>query len=275
MEVYLEFYSLAYTHTCWWMGTLTLSDYPSPSSHHRPLMRTHITSYCTCVSNYFLFIGEFLMLFSLVLQSTLNELEPVHGEERTYFCNVCNKSFSRKYIMKKHQCVHSGERPFCFDVGNKSFSQKHTLKIHQRIHSGVWPFCSHVCKKSFSQKAHLKDHQRIHSGERPFCSDVCNKAFSHKNTLKTHQRIHSGVRPLAVICVIIHSVIGAIYRDIIAYILEASLSCDVMHTLWFVAVIGPCTVTVFFKTILNNWIIILYWTDYWTFNYNHFDFTRL
>jgi KRAB domain-containing zinc finger protein len=80
------------------------------------------------------------MLFPLVYQSTLNELGFVRGEERTYSCDVCNKSFRRTYDLKRHRLIHSGENPFCFNVCNKSFRQDY-MKCHQRIHSEERPYC--------------------------------------------------------------------------------------------------------------------------------------
>jgi uncharacterized Zn-finger protein len=139
------------------------------------------------------------MLFHLVLQDTLNELQPVRGEEGTYICDVCKKAYRRKYILKKYQCVHSGKRPFCCYVCNKSFSQKHTLMIHQRIHSGERPFCF-VCNKSFSHEPTLVVHQRIRSGVRPFCYDVSNKSLSDLRNMKSRRHIHMGRRSL-LLCV--------------------------------------------------------------------------
>jgi KRAB domain-containing zinc finger protein len=48
---------------------------------------------------------------------------------------VCNKTFSEKSVMKKHQLIHSGQRPYACDVCNKTFTQKSNMKTHQLIHS--------------------------------------------------------------------------------------------------------------------------------------------
>jgi hypothetical protein len=64
----------------------------------------------------------------------LNELESVHGEERTFSSDVCNKSFSLKVNLKNHQCIHSGEKQVCYDVCNKSFRHRNNMKCHCHIH---------------------------------------------------------------------------------------------------------------------------------------------
>jgi uncharacterized Zn-finger protein len=95
--------------------------------------------------------------------------------------------------LKTHQHIHSGEHPYLCDVCNRSFSTKSILKIPQSTHSGQRPYLCDVCDKSFSWKSELKTHQHIHSGEHPYLCDVCSKSFSRKSYLKTHQHVHSKV----------------------------------------------------------------------------------
>ncbi|XP_033609211.1 zinc finger protein 436-like isoform X2 [Cryptotermes secundus] len=125
-------------------------------------------------------------------EGNLNELQPVHGEDRQYSCDDCGESFSQQVILRAHQCMHSAEQLFCCDVCKESFSLQSHLKKHQRIHSREKPFCCDVCKKSFGYMSHQKRHQHIHSGAKPFCCDVCNKSFSRRSHQKRHQHIHSG-----------------------------------------------------------------------------------
>ncbi|XP_023709223.1 zinc finger protein 333-like [Cryptotermes secundus] len=112
-------------------------------------------------------------------------------EKRSFYCDVCSKSFKKYSVLRIHQRTHSGERPFCCEVCNTTFKQYSHLKTHLRIHSEERPFYCNVCNKSFKHHSSLKIHKRIHSGERPFCCDICNKSFNVHSNLKRHERIHS------------------------------------------------------------------------------------
>ncbi|XP_023715190.1 zinc finger protein 467-like isoform X2 [Cryptotermes secundus] len=124
-------------------------------------------------------------------ESTLNELQPVHGEEQPYSCDEHSESFSQQFNLRIHQHIHRGEQTFGCSVCKKSFSRRDYLNRHQRIHSGERPFICNVCNKSFHDQSNMKKHQRIHSGERPFICDFCNKSFSLKQYLMNHQSLHS------------------------------------------------------------------------------------
>ncbi|PNF16227.1 hypothetical protein B7P43_G15296 [Cryptotermes secundus] len=130
-------------------------------------------------------------------ESTLNEPQDVHGQDRPFSCDVCKKSFRQQSHLKEHKRIHTGERPFSCNICNKSFNQQNHLKKHHRTHSGERPFSCSVCNKSFSQQDHLKTHQGIHRGERPFFCMVCNKSFTRQSDLKRHESIHSGYRPFS------------------------------------------------------------------------------
>jgi KRAB domain-containing zinc finger protein len=89
------------------------------------------------------------MLFTLIFQSTLNELQPVHGEEQRYSCGECGDSFSQEQILVAHQRLHNLEQPFCCSICNESFSRKSYLKIHMHIHTGSGRFAV-MCVISYS-----------------------------------------------------------------------------------------------------------------------------
>ena len=115
--------------------------------------------------------------------------------KKTFECEVCGKSFARKYNFTRHKQIHTGKKPIEFAVCRKSFCRRSNLTDHQRIHTGEKPFKCEVCGKTFVTRSNLKVHQQIHTGEKPFECAVCGKSFTWRSNVKKHQWIHTGEKP--------------------------------------------------------------------------------
>lgn len=104
-----------------------------------------------------------------------------------YVCSVCEKTFKRRKILRRHERFHTGEKPYSCSVCLKTFALRKSLRRHMRFHTGERPHtCTH-CSKSFRLRDNLKAHLRFHTGEKPFRCTACGKMFRILRNLEKHQ----------------------------------------------------------------------------------------
>ncbi|XP_052869213.1 zinc finger protein ZFP2 [Anopheles cruzii] len=130
---------------------------------------------------------------SISLPSSPQQLS--HDHPKQWECDVCRKSFTTKYFLKKHNRLHTGEMPYTCAICNKSFTFQQSYHKHLLYHSDEKPHACAVCGRAFKELSTLHNHERIHSGEKPFACETCGKCFRQRVSYLVHRRIHTGLMP--------------------------------------------------------------------------------
>jgi uncharacterized Zn-finger protein len=118
-----------------------------------------------------------------------------------YWCDLCDKAFSKSWGLVTHTRTHTNERPYSctFEGCDKAFSKSWSLVTHTRTHTNERPYsctfegCDYTCAASGT----LVTHTRTHTKERPYvCTfEGCDYSCSRSGNLVNHTRTHTNERP--------------------------------------------------------------------------------
>lgn len=66
-----------------------------------------------------------------------NDPKGARTDQSSYRCEICGKSFRRKFNRDVHRRVHTGEKPYECQSCFKRFGTKSNLKAHMIVHLDV------------------------------------------------------------------------------------------------------------------------------------------
>ncbi|KAF9421000.1 hypothetical protein HW555_002983 [Spodoptera exigua] len=127
-----------------------------------------------------------------ISKSTLDLHMTTHTKDRPYPCTECDKKFSTNQRMLLHRRqVHDKEKSHLCQLCSKSFFKKYHLQVHLRSHSKEKPYSCPECGKCFSTTTTLNSHREIHKEEKAFNCTLCDMSFKKRNYLNAHMISHT------------------------------------------------------------------------------------
>lgn len=113
------------------------------------------------------------------------------GDEKTYFCELCGKSYPNKKKLKTHTSnVHKINYNRMCHLCGKTVRGDKALERHQLQHAGIKPMVKcHVCNAELSTKGILKAHMiALHPEDTnvKYDCEICGKKSPSQRALKNH-----------------------------------------------------------------------------------------
>ncbi|XP_014230009.2 zinc finger protein 184-like [Trichogramma pretiosum] len=123
--------------------------------------------------------------------TTTNNSNSRSAQDKPYPCDLCDKSYTRKYDRTQHMRECTGKGPYPCDLCNKSYTRKHDRNRHRLTHNGKKPYTCDLCNESYADNRNLKRHMRTHTENKLYTCKLCDKSFARKYNHTLHMLTHT------------------------------------------------------------------------------------
>uniref|UniRef100_S4RET6 C2H2-type domain-containing protein n=1 Tax=Petromyzon marinus TaxID=7757 RepID=S4RET6_PETMA len=112
----------------------------------------------------------------------LKATQPEVAAEKRHRCELCGKTYSLAFNLKRHTYVHTGAWPCrCKVCGHGVLrASSNGLRLHQRKHAGDKNFFMVLCSEKSKRSNYIRNRRRSHesTGEKPYRCEVCGQTYS-------------------------------------------------------------------------------------------------
>jgi len=117
----------------------------------------------------------------------------IHSDS-TVKCKTCYKSYKNQAALEGHNCsrIANKGKTFTCEICNKSFTRKDILNVHMRSHTGERPYICDVCGKGFNTASKRSAHMPSHRN-RPYMCRGCKKSFMRPEAFQSHLHLDDKV----------------------------------------------------------------------------------
>ena len=121
-----------------------------------------------------------------------------HENQNNHKCDLCDKNFNTKGILKVHIKRFHGGNIFQCNLCGKEYKYSNYLAIHvSNKHDNIKKFKCDFCAKSYFHQISLNYHLKVcHSEEQEFhFCEICGKRTKQKSDLRKHvEEVHENVK---------------------------------------------------------------------------------
>ncbi|ODM92814.1 putative zinc finger protein [Orchesella cincta] len=124
-----------------------------------------------------------------------SHVRQVHRQERPFPCDICDKSFSRRWVRDMHLTSHLNELPYKCEICGKRLKNKSGLYSHMNFHRSKVEFPCVSCPKRLTETACSSIENTYWLNRRSVDLCLCNKKVAGIRSLEIHTQLHTRERP--------------------------------------------------------------------------------